>query len=196
MDFLTTFKEYENTIRVETNLLSAKDYEDTITDCDLQDKLRLARTLRNYFSHHTDGEKLVKINKDMINVLEQEIQTILNKKLKVKDKYKTNSKAKYIIKSNNLYDTINIFIKRKITYAYIISEDNILLGKLNLIDISEDILNTTSLTKLKKKEVVPYLKSIDCNIIAKNSPLDEVKEYSLVGEKIDKQYIIYGEIDK
>lgn len=196
MDFLTTFKEYENTIRVETNLLSAKDYEDTITDCDLQDKLRLARTLRNYFSHHTDGEKLVKINKDMINVLEQEIQTILNKKLKVKDKYKTNSKAKYIIKSNNLYDTINIFIKRKITYAYIISEDNILLGKLNLIDISEDILNTTSLTKLKKKEVVPYLKNIDCNIIAKNSPLDEVKEYSLVGEKIDKQYIIYGEIDK
>ena len=196
MDFLTTFKEYENTIRVETNLLSAKDYEDTITDCDLQDKLRLARTLRNYFSHHTDGEKLVKINKDMINVLEQEIQTILNKKLKVKDKYKTNSKAKYIIKSNSLYDTINIFIKRKITYAYIISEDNILLGKLNLIDISEDILNTTSLTKLKKKEVVPYLKNIDCNIIAKNSPLDEVKEYSLVGEKIDKQYIIYGEIDK
>ena len=75
MDFLTAFKEYENTIRVETNLLSAKDYEDTITDCDLQDKLRLARTLRNYFSHHTDGEKLVKINKDMINVLEQEIQT-------------------------------------------------------------------------------------------------------------------------
>lgn len=196
MDFLTAFKEYENTIRVETNLLSAKDYEDTITDCDLQDKLRLARTLRNYFSHHTDGEKLVKINKDMINVLEQEIQTILNKKLKVKDKYKTNSKAKYIIKSNSLYDTINIFIKRKITYAYIISEDNILLGKLNLIDISEDILNTTSLTKLKKKEVVPYLKNIDCNVIAKNSPLDEVKEYSLVGEKIDKQYIIYGEIDK
>lgn len=196
MDFLTAFKEYENTIRVETNLLSAKDYEDTITDCDLQDKLRLARTLRNYFSHHTDGEKLVKINKDMINVLEQEIQTILNKKLKVKDKYKTNSKAKYIIKSNNLYDTINTFIKRKITYAYIISEDNILLGKLNLIDISEDILNTTSLTKLKKKEVMPYLKNIDCSIIAKNSPLDEIKEYSLVGEKIDKQYIIYGEIDK
>ena len=121
---------------------------------------------------------------------------LLNKKLKVKDKYKTNSKAKYIIKSNNLYDTINTFIKRKITYAYIISEDNILLGKLNLIDISEHILNTTSLTKLKKKEVMPYLKNIDCSIIAKNSPLDEIKEYSLVGEKIDKQYIIYGEIDK
>lgn len=196
MDFLTAFKEYENTIRVETNLLSAKDYEDTITDCDLQDKLRLARTLRNYFSHHTDGEKLVKINKDMINVLEQEIQTILNKKLKVKDKYKTNSKAKYIIKSNNLYDTINIFIKRKITYAYIISEDNILLGKLNLIDISEDILNTTSLTKLKKKEVMPYLKNIDCNIVSKNTILDEIKDYALVGERQDKNYIIYGEIYK
>lgn len=196
MDFLTAFKEYENTIRVETNLLSAKDYEDTITDCDLQDKLRLARTLRNYFSHHTDGEKLVKINKDMINVLEQEIQTILNKKLKVKDKYKTNSKAKYIIKSNNLYDTINTFIKRKITYAYIISEDNILLGKLNLIDISEDILNTTSLTKLKKKEVMPYLKNIDCNIVSKNTVLDEIKDYALVGERQDKNYIIYGEIYK
>ena len=196
MDFLTAFKEYENTIRVETNLLSAKDYEDTITDCDLQDKLRLARTLRNYFSHHTDGEKLVKINKDMINVLEQEIQTILNKKLKVKDKYKTNSKAKYIIKSNNLYDTINTFIKRKITYAYIISEDNILLGKLNLIDISEDILNTTSLTKLKKKEVTPYLKNIDCSIVSKNTVLDEIKDYALVGERQDKNYIIYGEIYK
>lgn len=196
MDFLTAFKEYENTIRVETNLLSAKDYEDTITDCDLQDKLRLARTLRNYFSHHTDGEKLVKINKDMINVLEQEIQTILNKKLKVKDKYKTNSKAKYIIKSNNLYDTINTFIKRKITYAYIISEDNILLGKLNLIDISEDILNTTSLTKLKKKEVMPYLKNIDCSIVSKNTVLDEIKDYALVGERQDKNYIIYGEIYK
>lgn len=196
MDFLTAFKEYENTIRTETEVLSAKDYEDMITDPDLQDKLRLARTLRNYFSHHIDGDKLIKINKDMITVLEKETQNILDKKLKVKDKYKTNSKAKYIIKANNLYEITNIFIKRKITYAYIISEDNILLGKLNLIDISEDILNTTSLTKLKKKEIFPYLKNIDCSIVLKSTPLNEINQYSLVGEKQDKHFIIYGEIDK
>lgn len=196
MDFLTAFKEYENTIRTETEVLSVKDYEDMITDPDLQDKLRLARTLRNYFSHHIDGNKLIKINKDMISVLEKETQNILDKKLKVKDKYKTNSKAKYIIKANNLYEITNIFIKRKITYAYIISEDNILLGKLNLIDISEDILNTISLTKLKKKEISSYLKSIDCSIVSKNTPINEINQYSLVGEKQDKHFIIYGEIDK
>lgn len=196
MDFLTAFKEYENTIRTETEVLSAKDYEDMITDPDLQDKLRLARTLRNYFSHHIDGDKLIKINKDMITVLEKETQNILDKKLKVKDKYKTNSKAKYIIKANNLYEITNVFIKHKLTYAYIISEDNILLGKLNLIDISEDILNTTSLAKLKKKEIFPYLKNIDCNIVSKNTPLNEINQYSLVGEKQDKNFVIYGEIDK
>ena len=108
MNFLTAFKEYENTIRTETEVLSAKDYEDMINDPDLQDKLRLARTLRNYFSHHTDGDKLIKINKDMISVLEKETQNILDKKLKVKDKYKTNSKAKYIIKANNLYEITNV----------------------------------------------------------------------------------------
>lgn len=196
MDFLTAFKEYENTIRTETEVLSAKDYEDMINDPDLQDKLRLARTLRNYFSHHIDGDKLIKINKDMISVLEKETQNILDKKLKVKDKYKTNSKAKYIIKANNLYEITNVFIKHKLTYAYIISEDNILLGKLNLIDISEDILNTTSLAKLKKKEIFPYLKNIDCNIVSKNTPLNEINQYSLVGEKQDKNFVIYGEIDK
>lgn len=196
MNFLTAFKEYENTIRTETEVLSAKDYEDMINDPDLQDKLRLARTLRNYFSHHIDGDKLIKINKDMISVLEKETQNILDKKLKVKDKYKTNSKAKYIIKANNLYEITNVFIKHKLTYAYIISEDNILLGKLNLIDISEDILNTTSLAKLKKKEIFPYLKNIDCNIVSKNTPLNEINQYSLVGEKQDKNFVIYGEIDK
>lgn len=196
MNFLTAFKEYENTIRTETEVLSAKDYEDMINDPDLQDKLRLARTLRNYFSHHIDGNKLIKINKDMISVLEKETQNILDKKLKVKDKYKTNSKAKYIIKANNLYEITNVFIKHKLTYAYIISEDNILLGKLNLIDISEDILNTTSLAKLKKKEIFPYLKNIDCNIVSKNTPLNEINQYSLVGEKQDKNFVIYGEIDK
>lgn len=196
MNFLTAFKEYENTIRTETEVLSAKDYEDMINDPNLQDKLRLARTLRNYFSHHIDGDKLIKINKDMISVLEKETQNILDKKLKVKDKYKTNSKAKYIIKANNLYEITNVFIKHKLTYAYIISEDNILLGKLNLIDISEDILNTTSLAKLKKKEIFPYLKNIDCNIVSKNTPLNEINQYSLVGEKQDKNFVIYGEIDK
>lgn len=196
MNFLTAFKEYENTIRTETEVLSAKDYEDMINDPDLQDKLRLARTLRNYFSHHIDGDKLIKINKDMISVLEKETQNILDKKLKVKDKYKTNSKAKYIIKANNLYEITNVFIKHKLTYAYIISEDNILLGKLNLIDISGDILNTTSLAKLKKKEIFPYLKNIDCNIVSKNTPLNEINQYSLVGEKQDKNFVIYGEIDK
>ena len=48
--------------------LSIKDYEDRLVNdgnTDAADKLRLCRMIRNYLSHHADGDELVTVNNNL-----------------------------------------------------------------------------------------------------------------------------------
>ena len=158
-DFLTAFKEFENEIRNNTQYSSVKEYEESIENTDVQDKIRFLRIIRNYYSHHSDGEILVKINKSSIDLLEKQTQNLLNSKLKVKDKYKSISKSQKIVKQSDIYSLINMLCKKNILSAYIIDKNSYLLGEIALPDLISKYFefntkqsNKTDNTKNKNKQ--------------------------------------------
>lgn len=219
-DFLTTFKEFENEIRNNTQYSSVKEYEDSIENTDVQDKIRFLRIIRNYYSHHSDGGILIKINKPCIEFLEKQIQILLNSKLKVKDKYKSISKAQRIVKLSDIYSLINILCKKNILSAYVIDENTYLLGEITLPDLiskyfefttkQSNNMNNINNTKNKnnksnktqdKSIVLSLIKPLSENnkkrlIVSKDDLYDSIDSYKLVGIYTENNKIkIYGEVD-
>ena len=198
-DFLTVYKDFENTIRKETSFVTAKDYEDAQTDSEIQDRLRLARTLRNYFSHHVDGDKLIKIQKPLINFLKSQKEAILSLQLQVKDKYKPISRARYIIRNGNIYIAFLAMSSKEINNAYIVDKDGMLLGEVKFVDLAVFSLENTK-SKMQKtdlnKYIIPLSKSVKDNLITtKNTLYRDVSGYKLVGELTKGgNYKIFGEV--
>lgn len=198
-DFLTIYKDFENTIRKETSFATAKDYEDAQADSEIQDKLRLARTLRNYFSHHVDGDKLIKIQKPLIDFLKSQKENILSLQLQVKDKYKPISRARYIIRDSDIYTAFVAMSSKEISNAYVVDKDGMLLGEVKFVNLAVFSLENTK-SKMQKTDLNKYIislsKSIKDNLITtKNTLYRDVSGYKLVGELSEKgNYKIYGEV--
>lgn len=219
-DFLTAFKEFENEIRNNTQYSSVKEYEESIENTDVQDKIRFLRIIRNYYSHHSDGEILVKINKSSIDLLEKQTQNLLNSKLKVKDKYKSISKSQKIVKQSDIYSLINMLCKKNILSAYIIDKNSYLLGGIALPDLISKYFefntkqsNKTDNTKNKNNKnnknnkvenediIFSLIKPLSESnkkrlIVSKDDFYDSVDSYKLVGIYTENNKIkIYGEVD-
>lgn len=198
-DFLTVYKDFENTIRKETSFVTAKDYEDAQTDSEIQDRLRLARTLRNYFSHHVDGEKLIKIQKPLIDFLKSQKENILSLQLQVKDKYKSISRARYIIRDGDIYTAFMAMSSKEINNAYVVDKDGMLLGEIKFVDLAVFSLENTK-PKMQKTDlnkcIIPISKSVKDNLItSKNTLYKDISGYKLVGELTKEgNYKIYGEV--
>ncbi len=219
-DFLTTFKEFENEIRNNTQYSSVKEYEESIENTDVQDKIRFLRIIRNYYSHHSDGKILVKINKSSIDFLEKQTQILLNSKLKVKDKYKSISKSQKIVKQSDIYSLINMLCKKNILSAYIIDNNSYLLGEIALPDLiskyfefntkqSNKTDNTKNINNTKNKNnkvenediIFSLIKPLSESnkkrlIVSKDDFYDSIDSYKLVGIYTENNKIkIYGEVD-
>ena len=219
-DFLTAFKEFENEIRNNTQYSSVKEYEESIENTDVQDKIRFLRIIRNYYSHHSDGEILVKINKSSIDLLEKQTQNLLNSKLKVKDKYKSISKSQKIVKQSDIYSLINMLCKKNILSAYIIDKNSYLLGEIALPDLISKYFefntkqsNKTDNTKNKNNKnnknnkvenediIFSLIKPLSESnkkrlIVSKDDFYDSVDSYKLVVIYTENNKIkIYGEVD-
>ena len=217
-DFLTTFKEFENEIRNNTQYSSVKEYEDSIENTDVQDKIRFLRIIRNYYSHHSDGEILVKINKSSIDFLEKQTQNLLNSKLKVKDKYKSISKSQKIVKQSDIYSLINMLCKKNILSAYIIDKNSYLLGEIALPDLISKYfefntkqsnktdntknINNTKNNKVENEDIIfSLIKPLSESnkkrlIVSKDDFYDSIDSYKLVGIYTENNKIkIYGEVD-
>lgn len=217
-DFLTTFKEFENEIRNNTQYSSVKEYEDSIENTDVQDKIRFLRIIRNYYSYHSDGEILVKINKSSIDFLEKQTQNLLNSKLKVKDKYKSISKSQKIVKQSDIYSLINMLCKKNILSAYIIDKNSYLLGEIALPDLISKYfefntkqsnktdntknINNTKNNKVENEDIIfSLIKPLSESnkkrlIVSKDDFYDSIDSYKLVGIYTENNKIkIYGEVD-
>lgn len=151
--FLTTYKALEKEL---TDMgLSIKDYEDRLVNdgnTDAADKLRLCRMIRNYLSHHADGDELVTVNNNLSAFIKGLIIMINNTKLKAKDSYVPVSRSKRLIrKPESVRDIIDEFNKHpKENILYVISGDNKLLGQINSTDVLGVLYSISRLSDLKK----------------------------------------------
>lgn len=188
--FLTTYKALEKEL---TDMgLSIKDYEDRLVNdgnTDAADKLRLCRMIRNYLSHHADGDELVTVNNNLSAFIKGLIIMINNTKLKAKDSYVPVSRSKRLIrKPENVRDIIDEFNKHpKENILYVISGDNKLLGQINSTDVLGVLYSISRLSDLKKTPADNLIKKANVVTVDKDTVLSDIKaDYCIVMKNKDE----------
>lgn len=182
--FLTTYKALE--IELTDMGLSIKDYEDRLVNdgnTDAADKLRLCRMIRNYLSHHADGDELVTVNNNLSAFIKGLIIKINNTKLKAKDSYVPVSRSKRLIrKPESVRDIIDEFNKHpKENILYVISGDNKLLGQINSTDVLAVLYSISRLSDLKKTPADNLIKKTNVVTVDKDTVLSDIKaDYCIV----------------
>lgn len=188
--FLTTYKVLEKEL---TDMgLSIKDYEDRLVNdgnTDAADKLRLCRMIRNYLSHHADGDELVTVNNNLSAFIKGLIIMINNTKLKAKDSYVPVSRSKRLIrKPESVRDIIDEFNKHpKENILYVISGDNKLLGQINSTDVLAVLYSISRLSDLKKTPADNLIKKANVVTVDKDTVLSDIKaDYVIVMKNKDE----------
>ncbi len=188
--FLTTYKALEKEL---TDMgLSIKDYEDRLVNdgnTDAADKLRLCRMIRNYLSHHADGDELVTVNNSLSAFIKGLIIMINNTKLKAKDSYVPVSRSKRLIrKPESVRDIIDEFNKHpKENILYVISGDNKLLGQINSTDVLGVLYSISRLSDLKKTPADNLIKKTNVVTVDKDTVLSDIKaDYCIVMKNKDE----------
>lgn len=188
--FLTTYKALEKEL---TDMgLSIKDYEDRLVNdgnTDAADKLRLYRMIRNYLSHHADGDELVTVNNNLSAFIKGLIIIINNTKLKAKDSYVPVSRSKRLIrKPESVRDIIDEFNKHpKENILYVISGDNKLLGQINSTDVLGVLYSISRLSDLKKTPADNLIKKANVVTVDKDTVLSDIKaDYCIVMKNKDE----------
>lgn len=182
--FLTTYKALEKEL-TDTGL-SIKDYEDRLINdgnTDTADKLRLCRMIRNYLSHHADGDELITANNNLSAFIKEQITMINNTKLKAKDSYVPVSRSKRLIrKPESVRDVIDEFNKHpKENILYVISDDNKLLGQINSTDVLGVLYSISRLSDLKKTPADKLIKKASVVTVDKDTVLSDIKaDYAIV----------------
>lgn len=182
--FLTTYKALEKEL-TDTGL-SIKDYEDRLINngnTDAADKLRLCRMIRNYLSHHADGDELITANNNLSTFIKEQITMINNTKLKAKDSYVPVSRSKRLIrKPESVRDVIDEFNKHpKENILYVISDDNKLLGQINSTDVLTVLYSISRLSDLKKTPADKLIKKASVVTVDKDTVLSDIKaDYCIV----------------
>lgn len=182
--FLTTYKALEKEL-TDTGL-SIKDYEDRLINngnTDTADKLRLCRMIRNYLSHHADGDELITANNNLSTFIKEQITMINNTKLKAKDSYVPVSRSKRLIrKPESVRDVIDEFNKHpKENILYVISDDNKLLGQINSTDVLGVLYSISRLSDLKKTPADKLIKKANVVTVDKDTVLSDIKaDYVIV----------------
>lgn len=188
--FLTTYKALEKEL---TDMgLRIKDYEDRLVNdgnTDAADKLRLCRMIRNYLSHHADGDELVTVNNKLSAFIKGLIIMINNTKLKAKDSYVPVSRSKRLIrKPESVRDIIDEFNKHpKENILYVISCDNKLLGQINSTDVLTVLYSISRLSDLKKTPADNLIKKANVVTVDKDTVLSDIKaDYCIVMKNKDE----------
>lgn len=156
---------------------------------DTADKLRLCRMIRNYLSHHADGDELVTVNNNLSAFIKGLIIMINNTKLKAKDSYVPVSRSKRLIrKPESVRDIIDEFNKHpKENILYVISGDNKLLGQINSTDVLAVLYSISRLSDLKKTPADNLIKKANVVTVDKDTVLSDIKaDYCIVMKNKDE----------
>lgn len=163
--FLDAYRNLENELRAENK--TVLEYENSLQDTNIQEKLKLCRITRNYLSHQ--DTKFASVNKEMVEFLDKLAKEINLKAHTVKDEMK---KIKPIFLNENIKNIIPMCAK----YKYVPIVDKKTNQLIHIID-SEFLVE--QLAKNNKKIVLPK-KREKYNYIDKNSRLDKLSGLYIV----------------
>ena len=184
--FLDVYKKFEVAIRGKYNC-TIKEYEDSLTDDGCrQEKIRIARLIRNYLSHQ--DMKFVEATQDMINFIQEELILIDENEMPVKKKMFS---VRTTPKENELLTTTCDWMsKKKISATPIFNDKDFAIGVLTQNDIVKFIASG-NFNKTKKTGVVvtPY----KFKFLSETTPMKTV--YPMI-EKHDQIYLILSQSNK
>ena len=167
--FLETFRKYETVVRT-LGYESAKDYEDSVKDVAVQDKLRICRTMRNFLAHGKDSAVFVSVSANMQKFMDDTVYQLDEGASAVKKKMIPI--AKCIHESNTVEDAISSMVKLKVSAIPVFSKTDELAGVISYESFAKGFLES-KITKTTK------LSSVDLYIKTKGKE----KPYVLVDEE-------------
>lgn len=151
--YLDLFRTYETSVR-NKGFESAKEYEDSITDVDVQDKLRFCRVVRNYLAHGKDAGKFASPTADMTKFIEDTVYALDEGEIPVGKKMIPF--AKCISESNTVADALTFMQKSKASIIPVFAKDGKVKGLFSYEDFARFFTaNDVKISKTTKLSALP-----------------------------------------
>ena len=151
--YLDLFRTYETAVR-NKGFESAKEYEDSVTDVDVQDKLRFCRVVRNYLAHGKDAGRFVAPTADMTKFIEDTVYILDEGELPVGKKIIPLSKC--ICETNTITEALTFMQKNKTSAIPVFTKDGKVKGLFSYEDFARFFIsNDVKVSKTTKLASLP-----------------------------------------
>lgn len=173
--YLETFRQYETAVRT-FGYESAKDYEDSVSDINIQDKLRICRVIRNYLAHGQDSGKFICISPTMQKFMEDTVYMLDEGTCPVSKKMIPVSKCLH--ETNTVEEAIEFLKKIRGTVVPIFSKTNEIVGVFSYENFTKAFVKNRITKSTKLSSYVTYLpkneKDKCCISIEKDIPVKAI----------------------
>lgn len=173
--YLEVFRQYETAVRA-FGYESAKDYEDSVSDINIQDKLRICRVIRNYLAHGQDSGKFICISPTMQKFMEDTVYMLDEGTCPVSKKMIP--VAKCLHETNTVEEALEFMKKNCASAVPIFSKANEIIGVLTYENFARSFLKNriTKATKLSSYATLLPKNEKDkcCILIEKDTPVKAI----------------------
>ena len=173
--YLETFRQYETAVRT-YSYESAKDYEDSVKDVNVQDKLRICRVIRNYLAHSQDAGKFISISSAMQRFMEETVYMLDEGACPISKKMTPVSKCLH--ETNTVEEAIAFMKKVHASTVPIFSKENEVIGIFSYENFTKTFVKNRITKTTKLSSYVTYLlkneKDKCCVFIDKDTPVGAI----------------------
>ena len=168
-EFLVAYKTFENTLR-ETKSISVLDFEASHNQDEIAEKIKLCRILRNYLSHHEDGDTFITISSAMTFYLKERTSDLRKDQIKVGDVVK---RQKTLLPSDTVKTAVALVAKYD--FAPVVDNTGLFVGTVSPQMLVSAMARSKMATSTKMNEIIKVYNS---NIIV--ADVDKpLKDYEL-----------------
>ena len=169
--FLQEYKQLE-TYAQAAGYNSVLDLEQTLQDQEKQDKLKLCRIVRNYISHHADGEVFAAVSDEMITFIRALSTSLIADKLKAGDRVTGLTPVKM---DDTLSAATKKLLKSNMGWIPVVAPQMVYVGVLNTRMIMECIKQGVSVNT-PLSDITKFETSAAAEAKAENIPVLSVNE--------------------
>ena len=176
-NFLQEYKQLEIYVQA-AGYNSVLDLEQTLSDRETQEKLKLCRIIRNYISHHADGEIFAAVSDEMITFIRTLSTSLIADKLKAGDRATGLTPVKM---DDTLSAATKKLLKSNMGWIPVVAPQMVYVGVMNTRMIMECIKQgisvNTPLSDIKKFEASASAEAQAENIpvLSVNDPITNMK---------------------